>query len=245
MGFLFCDIFIDMGKFFITESEKKQIKEMYDLNEGHLSEDFSSSFNDLLKLLGDFFKTKDSGSSSPQKTKTTSTSSTSKKITGSEWESCKAWRSSGGLSHWGDKIEVNKGMSQFRISYEGPASGIFIAHAANGKDTIHQLFNVLICELNPYLYEQGNLKPDIENISAEGGTSGKKSTLTITVPLERSDETYQLDRRGGWGHDPGANKMKKKCDEVISSGGKCFGPVKNIVQARFGKITEYFITYTI
>ncbi len=28
-------------------------------------------------------------------------------------------------------------------------------------------------------------------------------------------------------------------------GGKCFGPEKNIVQAKFGKITEYFITYTI
>jgi len=39
--------------------------------------------------------------------------------------------------------------------------------------------------------------------------------------------------------------MKGKCDEIKSKGGKCFGPIKNIIQARFGKITEYFVTHTI
>jgi hypothetical protein len=39
--------------------------------------------------------------------------------------------------------------------------------------------------------------------------------------------------------------MANKCSEIKSKGGECFGPVKNVTQARFGKITEYFITYTI
>ena len=112
------------------------------------------------------------------------------------------------------------------------------------KQQTNQLFNILICEINPILYE-GNLKPNIDNIKTEGGKSGKRSTLTITVPLDHSEDTYQLDRRGGWGHDPGSSKMANKCSEIKSKGGKCFGPVKNITQARFGKITEYFITYTI
>ena len=89
------------------------------------------------------------------------------------------------------------------------------------------------------------MKPKIDSIKTEGGKDGKNSTLSITVPIEHSDETYQLDRRGGWGHDPGPSKMSGKCSEVKSKGGKCFGPVKNILQAPFGKITEYFITHTI
>jgi len=169
---------------------------------------------------------------------------TSNKIVGSGWKSCSAWKSKGGLSGWGDKIKVNKSPSQFKITYKGPSSGLSIAHAANGKDTIHQLYNVLICEINPFL-GQGNMKPKIDSITTEGGKDGENSTLSITVPIESSEETYQLDRRGGWGHDPGGSNMKSKCDEIKSKGGKCFGPVKNIVQARFGKITEYLITHTI
>jgi hypothetical protein len=169
---------------------------------------------------------------------------TSNKVVGSGWKSCKAWRTKGGASGWGDKIKVDKGSSQFKVTYKGPSSGLSIAHAANGGDTIHQLYNFLICEINPFL-GQGKMKPKIDSIKTEGGKNGKNSTLSITVPIERSDETYQLDRRGGWGHDPGPSKMSSKCSEVKSKGGKCFGPVKNILQAPFGKITEYFITHTI
>lgn len=179
---------------------------------------------------------KDTKSSSPVKPTS---------IVGSGWNSCKAWKSKGGVSGWGDKIKVDKSSSQFKVSYKGPSSGLSIAHASNGKDTIHQLYNVLICEINPFL-AQGKMKPKIDSIKTEGGKDGNGgSTLSITVPIESSDETYQLDRRGGWGHDPGASKMKGKCDEIKSKGGKCFGPVKNILQAPFGKITEYFITHTI
>lgn len=178
---------------------------------------------------------KDTKSSSPVKPTS---------IVGSAWNSCKAWKSKGGISGWGDKIKVDKSSSQFKVSYKGPSSGLSIAHAANGGDTIHQLYNVLICEINPFL-GQGKMKPKIDSIKTEGGKNGKDSTLSITVPIEKSDETYQLDRRGGWGHDPGASKMSSKCNEVESKGGKCFGPVKNILQAPFGKITEYFITHTI
>jgi hypothetical protein len=165
-------------------------------------------------------------------------------IVGSGWRSCKAWKSKGGLSGFSDKITIEKSSSQFKISYKGPASGLSIAHAANGGDTIHQMYNVLICELNPFLAE-GGMKPNIDSIKTEGGSEGKKSKLTITVPLENSDETYQIDRRGGWNHDPGASKMSSKCNKVKSKGGECFGPVKNVLQAPYGKITEYFITHTI
>ena len=180
-----------------------------------------------------------------QKTTVKSTTPiSSNKIVGSGWKSCKSWKSKGGASGWGDKIKVDKSSSQFKVTYKGPSSGLSIAHAANGGDTIHQLYNVLICEINPFL-GQGKMKPKIDSIRTEGGKNGKDSTLSITVPIEKSDETYQLDRRGGWGHDPGVSKMSSKCNEVESKGGKCFGPVKNILQAPFGKITEYFITHTI
>lgn len=174
----------------------------------------------------------------------TNVSSSSKNVVGSSWKSCNAWKSKGGVSGWSDKISIDKSSSQFKVSYKGPSSGLSIAHAANGGDTIHQLYNVLICEINPFL-SQGKMKPNIDGIRTEGGKNGKDSTLSITVPIEKSDETYQLDRRGGWGHDPGASKMTGKCNEIKSKGGKCFGPVKNILQAPFGKITEYFVTHTI
>ena len=211
------------------------------IEENALVDSSVDAFKKLLSMLGDTFKQKETDK--PKSLKK-DTYVGPKGVLGSEWKSCKAWRSKGGLSSFSEKVNVDKSSSQFKISYNGPSSGLSIAHGANGKDTIHQLYNILICELNPFLYE-GNLKPNIDNIKTEGGKSGKDSTLTITVPLEDSDETYQLDRRGGWGHDPGSSKMVNKCAEIKSKGGECFGPVKNVLQARFGKITEYFITYTI
>jgi len=194
-------------------------------------------------VMGDKGGTNQQTSGNEKSVKST-TPITSNKIVGSGWRSCNAWKSKGGLSGWGDKIKVDKSPSQFKITYKGPSSGLSIAHAANGGDTIHQLYNVLICEINPFL-GQGKMKPKIDDIRTEGGKNGKDSTLSIIVPIENSEETYQLDRRGGWNHDPGGSNMKSKCDDVKSKGGKCFGPVKNTVQAPFGKITEYFITHTI
>ena len=156
--------------------------------------------------------------SGEEKSVKSTTPITSNKIVGSGWRSCNAWKSKGGLSGWGDKIKVDKNSSQFKITYKGPSSGLSIAHAANGGDTIHQLYNVLICEINPFL-GKGKMKPKIDSITTEGGKDGENSTLSITVPIESSEETYQLDRRGGWGHDPGGSSMKSKCDEIKSKGG--------------------------
>lgn len=202
-------------------------------------QDLTAILKDILSQMTTKDKDKDF-KFKPNNTLTTS----SKNIVGSAWKSCAAWKSKGGLGKWGDKIKIEKSNSQFKISYKGPSSGVSIAHAANGGDTIHQLYNVLICEMNPFL-GQGNMKPNIENIRTEGGKDKKDSTISITVPIERSNETYQIDRRGGWNHDPGQSSMENKCKEVKQKGGKCFGPVKNVLQAPFGKITEYFITHTI
>ena len=165
-------------------------------------------------------------------------------VVGSSWNSCKAWRGRGGLDKWGQYIKINKSNSQFTISYSGPSSGISIAHANGGGDTIHQVYNVLICELNPFL-ANGGMRPDIAKISIESSSIGKNHKITINVPLVKSPNTYQIDRRGGWNHNPGPSKMKSKCDKINRSGGKCYGPVQKIVTGGFGKITEYFITHTL
>ena len=165
-------------------------------------------------------------------------------VVGSGWKSCKAWRNKGGLGFWGKNFQINESTNNFTISYKGPGSGLSIAHAANGGDTLHQVYNVLICEINPFL-AKNKLKPVIDNIQVSGGKDGKESTLTISVPLEKSEYTYQLDRRGGWNHNPGPSKMNEKCKSVNNKGGECVGPIKKVVQGGFGKITEYFITHTI
>ena len=165
-------------------------------------------------------------------------------VVGSSWKSCKAWRSSGGLSKWGDKIKIERSSSGFLITYEGPSSGLSIAHAKGGGDTIHQAYNVLICEINPFL-AQGGLKPELEGIRIEGGGSSKNSKITIFVPFTKTEGVWQLDRRGGWNHNPGPSKMSSKCRDVEKSGKECIGPVSKIVTAPFGKITEYFVTHQV
>jgi hypothetical protein len=234
-------------KIIITEDQnKKLINHLRNIKEDDTSLlPSADAFKKLLDMITNSFGKKDSDESKPKQIGLSSSiPSGPKNVLGSGWKSCKAWRSKGGLNAWGKNISITETPNQFQITYKGPSSGLSIAHAANGKDTIHQLYNVLICELNPFL-AQGKMKPNIEGIRTEGSKDGKNSTLTITVPLDQTNDTYQLDRRGGWGHDPGSSKMNKKCSDINSKGGKCFGPVKNVVQARFGKITEYFITYTI
>ncbi len=99
------------------------------------------AFKKLLSMLDGAFKEKETD-------KEKSTSSTSSKkdtyvgpkgVLGSEWKSCKAWRSKGGLAGWDENVDVDKSSSQFKITYKGPSSGLSIAHASNGKDTIHQV----------------------------------------------------------------------------------------------------------
>jgi len=168
----------------------------------------------------------------------------SKDIVGSEWRSCKSWTRNGGLNKWGDRIKISKSPSEFKISYEGPTSGVSMAHATGGGDTIHQVYNILVCEINPFL-SQGGMKPDLDGINIQGGKSSKGGTITIRVPLMKTDGVYQLDRRGGWNHDPKSNKMSNKCRKINKSGKECIGPVTKIITAPFGKITEYFITHQV
>ena len=163
-------------------------------------------------------------------------------IVGSDWRSCKAFRGKGGLAKWGDKIKIEANTSGFLISYNGPSSGLSIAHAMNGGDTIHQLYNVLICEINPFL-AQGGMKPNIDGITFQTGKNGKDSMLSILVPITKGDGVWQLDRRGGWNHDPGGGKMSRKCAKLTKQGKECIGPVTKVANGPFGKITEYFVTH--
>ena len=165
------------------------------------------------------------------------------KIVGSGWRSCKAWNS-GGKTKYGDKFKVTKNSNGFMIGYNGPESGLSIAHAANGGDTIHQVYNVLICEINPFL-SQGGLKPNIDGIKFETGRQRGNSQLNIFVPITKGEGVWQLDRRGGWGHDPGSGKMVQKCKKINKDGKECIGPVQKIATGPYGKITEYFVTHQI
>lgn len=164
-------------------------------------------------------------------------------IVGSGWKSCKAWFGKGS-NKYGDKFQISKTASEFKISYKGPSSGLSIAHAAGGGDTIHQVYNVLICEINPFL-AQGGIKPNIGGINITGGGSGKNSTISISVPLSSDKGVWQLDRRGGWNHNPGSGKMASKCRKLNKEGKECVGPVTKVITAPFGTITEHFITHQI
>lgn len=214
------------------------------MSKGFLTEGLMDELSKIADMMGiDIGKLKEKIPSveNPFKVKNPNLAS---RIVGSSWKSCSAYKNSGGLSKWGDKISISKSPSNFKITYKGPSSGLSIAHANGGKDTIHQLYNVLICELNPYL-SKGGIKPDINNITTETKSSKGKHMLKIDIPLDSEDGTWQIDRRGGWNHDPGSSKMSEKCNKVESLGEKCEGPVTDVVNGDFGKITEYFITHTI
>ena len=165
--------------------------------------------------------------------------------TGESWTSCRQW----GAHHskfmsgeGGAKISISSTSTSFKLSYQGPSSGISIAHA-NGSsgDTLHQLFNVLICELNPRL-AQKNVKPDIDSITSTCTKSDDKYNMSITVPLMSSDRAWQLNHRGGWRKsDPGDAEVKS-----LSVYNKALreGPARHVTQVPGGNsIYTYFITY--
>ena len=163
-------------------------------------------------------------------------------IVGSDWASCRVWNSAGKSKH-GNKFSFVKSPNVLEISYEGPSSGLLIAHSQGGTDTIHQVFNVLICELNPYLAKI-KAKPLIDDISYETWTVKKENKnyygLSVIIPLEKAPISYQLNRRGGWGHpaSDGKSKMKAKCNQSKL----CEGPVTKKFTGKFGTITEHIIT---
>lgn len=154
--------------------------------------------------------------------------------------SCNCWGDCGGSSYFNGtngrpKIVVSKSDSYFSVSYDGPSTGYLIKHGQCGSgDSIHQLCNVLTYEINKYLKGK-KLKPDIDNIDFEkdGGE------FTIGVPLEPSEKSYKLERRGRW------NGGEAGKEEVIAKYENEPGYDKKKMPVRYssGGVIEFFVTY--
>jgi hypothetical protein len=165
---------------------------------------------------------------------------------GSAWKSCINWKAKG-TSYWDGsankpKITVETSNSGITVEYFGSSSGYSVATPGQEVDTIHQVFNILMCEGNPHLEKNPGLKPDVDNISSNCVLTGGKYSLKITVPFISMGDTkvYQFNRRGGWNHDPGPGKVKE------ASKGNGYSalteePVTHVVKVGGGKITEYFL----
>jgi hypothetical protein len=162
--------------------------------------------------------------------------------TGDTWKSCKQWDShkSTFLSGNGPaKISIGVGSTAIELKYEGPGSGISIAHASGGSgDTLHQLFNVIVCELNPKLANT-KLKPIIDNISTS--CINKKNgnyEMTISIPFESADGPWQINHRGKWSkNDPGPDEVKSNVPEGAEI-------ARNVTNVPGGNsIYTYFATY--
>jgi len=170
-----------------------------------------------------------------------SSSSKPKRTIGSSWKSGAQW-----LSHRskfiGKYINIDISDSNFKLEYNGPGSGISISHANGGSgDTLHQLFNIILFELNPYLVTK-TLEPDINNIKTSCEKLPKSGyKLTINIPLRESDGTWQINRRGGWGHLGGkSDVVSDKPDGAVETK----GPVTVVTAVpNNGAITEYFMSY--
>jgi hypothetical protein len=163
---------------------------------------------------------------------------------GESWRSCRQWASHQDEFTSGDgpaTITLSKSAMDFELMYVGPDSGISIAHAKGGKgDTLHQLFNVLICEINPWLADT-MYKPLINDIATSCSKRDSLFEFTITVPLVESDTTWQLNHRGGWGHDPGIGAVRSVTPNVPQreiATNTCVVPGQ-------GTITTYFAVYPI
>ncbi len=132
--------------------------------------------------------------------------------TGEKWSACSHWKSHraqflSGASGYAVTIMATDTM--FVLQYRGPGSGVAMAHASQGGgDTLHQLWNVLICELNPRLMAK-KLKPVIGSISTSCEKVKSDFVYTIQVPLVADSEPWQINHRGHWGKtDPGAAQVK-------------------------------------
>ena len=75
--------------------------------------------------------------------------------TGETWSSCRQWASHRTRYMSGQEkavVTIQKSSTMFQLEYVGPSTGISLAHAKGGRgDTLHQLFNIVICEINPWL----------------------------------------------------------------------------------------------
>lgn len=160
---------------------------------------------------------------------------------GESWRSCRQWASHRD-KFTGDSIPyigIDFSVTQFELLYIGPGTGISLAHAKGGSgDTLHQLFNVLICEMNPRL-ASSNMKPDLQGIQTSCKRDGSNYELIIRVPLEESDRAWQINHRGGWGHDPGVGAVKSVSPNTPEL--ETYTEITTIPSN--GKITTHFATY--
>lgn len=163
--------------------------------------------------------------------------------TGESWKACRQWASHKSQFFAGSdgaKITISKSATAFRLKYVGPATGLSIAHATQSTgDTLHQLFNVLICEINPWLATQ-TLRPKLEDIITTcDGKKGGTYKFNIYVPLISTKSSWQLNHRGSWsGADPGGSGV------MGNSPAGATGPVRNVVEVPgHSNITTYFATY--
>jgi len=162
---------------------------------------------------------------------------------GGSWKSCKQWNSHRDKfisGEAGATIKFNKSSTSYGLRYEGPATGISISHANKSKgDTLHQLFNVLICEFNPWL--SGTMyKPIIKDIKTSCTKQDKTYIFTIDVPIEESDLGWQLNHRGGWGHNPGKEAV------IAASPKNAEKPEINVTSVPgWGNINTWFTVYSL
>lgn len=161
--------------------------------------------------------------------------------TGESWDSCQQWAAQRD-KFTGDSIPyigIDFSVTQFELLYIGPGTGISISHKyASTGDTLHQLFNVLICELNPRL-ASSNMKPDLQGIQTSCKRDGSNYELIIRVPLEESDRAWQIDHRGSWGGTPSINMIKSASPDVPER--EIEINITTIPGSR--NITTYFATY--
>lgn len=165
--------------------------------------------------------------------------------TGETWSSCRQWRSHRSRYMSGENsaiVTFQKSSTMFQLEYVGPHSGISLAHASGSSgDTLHQLFNILICELNEWLIDK-NLKPMIQDIVTRCTKDGNTYIFLIQVPLMTAEAPWQLNHRGGWRKaDPGDAEVKS-LDAYNKSMRE--GPARNVTTIPGNNsIYTYFITY--
>jgi hypothetical protein len=162
--------------------------------------------------------------------------------TGESWSACANWKSVRNLyqgAHESINVSTEATPTEYSVTYVGPASGVALAHAAGGAgDTLHQVFNVLICEMNPWLSGAG-LRPDITHIQTACRRIDSRYELSIVVPVVSDSESWQITHRGGWGHDPGVRAViaaAPKTPQLETATNRLRVPGA-------GKITTHFATY--
>ena len=163
--------------------------------------------------------------------------------TGETWSSCRQWASQRSKylgSEEGVYVGIELSTTQFQLIYIGPDTGLSLAHANKGTgDTLHQLFNVLICEINPWLADN-KIRPNIADIETQCIAQDKVFELIIQVPLEPSDRAWQMNHRGSWGGVPSINLIKSASPDVPE---RELHTDTVVIPNDGGKIITHFATY--